>query len=40
MVEVDDVGLPGLDVSTLSSASSGYVMPLTCFTRRPSIVPR
>jgi len=39
-VEVGDVGLPGLEVSTPRSASSEYVMPLTCSTRRPSMVPR
>ena len=33
-----NVGLPGLDVSTQSSTSSG-VVPLTCSTRRASIVP-
>ena len=39
MMGVGDMGQPGLNDSTQNSASSEYVIPLTCSTRRPSIVP-
>ena len=39
MMGVGDMGLPGQNDSTQSSASSEYVISLTCSTRRPSIVP-